>query len=188
MVPLWAVMLWLEVVVIAGTLTLLLLARRLGHGLLERLSSRRPAIGARVDRVRGAIERRGSLGLAVGRTTPGPRTLTVLVAALSTISFGVALGALVLGSSIFAQGHLLLGYAIGPPARAFVERLPLVAIGVSLLLAGIASPSGSPAGADRPAPEAGSRARVPPAWRSACSTGLTSPASPGRRRPRPDPR
>jgi hypothetical protein len=53
--------------------------------------------------------------LATGRTTPGLRTVTVVAAASSGIRVGRALPALVLGSSLFLQAHLLLGYALGRP-------------------------------------------------------------------------
>src|SRR5215211_2406369 len=54
--------------------------------------------------------------LVVGRTTPGLRTVTVVAAAGCGIRVGRALSALVLGSSLFLQAHLLLGYALGPAA------------------------------------------------------------------------
>jgi membrane protein DedA with SNARE-associated domain len=74
--------------------------------------------------------------LVAGRTTPGLRTATVVAAAGSGIRVGRALPALVLGSSLFLQAHLLLGYALGPAARELLEaaRLPvLVAAGVVLV-------------------------------------------------------
>jgi membrane protein DedA with SNARE-associated domain len=74
-------------------------------------------------------------GLAVGRATPGLRTVTVVAAASSGMRVGRALPALVLGSSVFLQAHLLLGYALGPAARELLERarLPvLVAAAVAL--------------------------------------------------------
>ena len=40
-----------------------------------------------------------------------------MAAASSGIRVGRALPALVLGSSVFLQAHLLLGYALGPAAR-----------------------------------------------------------------------
>jgi membrane protein DedA with SNARE-associated domain len=132
--PLWAVMAWLEVVVVLGTVVLLLVARRVGERMLSRLSARRPSLGARVDRVRGMLERRGTVGLVAGRATPGLRTLTVLVAALSSIPVGAAAVALVVGGTVFVQGHVLLGFAIGPAAREVVEDLPLLGIGLLAVL------------------------------------------------------
>ena len=112
-IPLWVVM--------AGTVAIFLLARLMGHRLVERLRSRRPSIGSRIDRVSTTFARRGNLALVVGRTTPGLRTLTVIVAGLSVVRTSVAVILLVVGSSLFVQGHVLLGYAIGPAARSILE-------------------------------------------------------------------
>jgi hypothetical protein len=64
--------------------------------------------------------------------------VTVVAAASSGIRAGRALPALVLGSSLFLQAHLLLGYALGPAARELLEqaRLPvLVAAAVAVAVA-----------------------------------------------------
>jgi hypothetical protein len=47
--------------------------------------------------------------------------VTVVAAASSGVRVGRALPALVLGSSLFLQAHLLLGYALGPAARELLE-------------------------------------------------------------------
>lgn len=170
-VPLWVVMIWLEVAVIVGTCVLLLVARRIGQRLVDRLTARRPSLGALVDRMRRTLDRRGATGLVAGRATPGLRTLTVLVAALSTIPVGVALVALVVGSSVFAQGHLLLGYAVGPAARTFLETCRCSGSRSSRSRWWGPSPCGSPAGGVRPACEGGSKGRVLRVSPSACVKG-----------------
>ena len=53
--------------------------------------------------------------LAIGRLTPGLRTLTV-VAAASAVPARIALPLLVLGSTAFLEAHLLLGYGLGAAA------------------------------------------------------------------------
>jgi membrane protein DedA with SNARE-associated domain len=133
-VPLWVVMISLELVVIIGTCVLFFMARRLGHRLVQRLTARHPSIGAQIERARQTLDRRGSVGLVAGRATPGLRTVTVLVAALSAIPAGVALAALLVGGSIFVQGHVLLGYAVGPAARTALEGLPVLGIALIALL------------------------------------------------------
>jgi hypothetical protein len=63
-----------------------------------------------------------------------------VAAASSGIRVGRALPALVLGSSLVLQAHLLLGYALGPAARELLERarLPVLVaaavVGVAILL------------------------------------------------------
>jgi membrane protein DedA with SNARE-associated domain len=133
-VPLWVVMTSLEAVVILGACILFFAARRLGHPLLERLTRRHPSIGAQVERVRRSLDRRGGGGLVVGRATPGLRTISVLVAALSAIPAGIALAALLIGGTIFVQGHVLLGYAVGPAARKALAGLPVLGIAILVLL------------------------------------------------------
>jgi membrane protein DedA with SNARE-associated domain len=134
-VPLWLAMAALEVVALAGTAALLLAARGPGWALLARVGPRLGLTGPRQARASELLERRGWPALATGRTTPGLRTVTVVAAASSGIRVGRALPALVLGSSLFLQAHLLLGYALGPAARELLEqaRLPLlVAAAVAL--------------------------------------------------------
>jgi hypothetical protein len=75
--------------------------------------------------------------LVAGRTTPGLRTVTVVAAAGSGIRVGRALSALVLGSSLFLQAHLLLGYALGPAVRELLERarVPVLVVAAVALAA-----------------------------------------------------
>jgi membrane protein DedA with SNARE-associated domain len=82
------------------------------------------SVAHRVGRVRPVVHKVVP-GLALGRATPGLRTVTVVAAASSGIRVGRALPALVLGSSVFLQAHLLLGYALGPAARELLERARL---------------------------------------------------------------
>jgi membrane protein DedA with SNARE-associated domain len=156
--PLWLAMVALELVALAGTAALFLAARGPARALLMRFGARltspspgrgpnregsrrreagRTAVRRVLRRVREDPEGRGALpALVAGRTTPGLRTVTVVAAAGSRIRVGRALPALVLGSSLFLQAHLLLGYALGPAARELLEeaRLPvLVAAGVVLV-------------------------------------------------------
>jgi membrane protein DedA with SNARE-associated domain len=135
-VPLWVVMVSLELVVVVGTCVLFFMARRLGHRLVQRLTARHPAIGTQIDRARRTLDKRGSVGLVAGRATPGLRTVTVLVAALSAIPARVALAALLIGGSIFVQGHVLLGFAVGPAARKALQGLPILGIGIIVLAVG----------------------------------------------------
>ena len=63
--------------------------------------------------------------------------MTVVAAASSGVRAGRALPALVLGSSLFLQAHLLLGYALGPAARELLDqaRLPVLVIAAVILAA-----------------------------------------------------
>ena len=135
--PLWLAALSLELVAVAGTAALFLAARGAGRALQTRAGPRLGLTGPRLARATGLLERRGWPALAAGRTTPGLRTVTVVAAASSGVRAGRAVPALVLGSSLFLQAHLLLGYALGPAARELLDqaRLPVLVIAAVILAA-----------------------------------------------------
>jgi membrane protein DedA with SNARE-associated domain len=136
--PLWLAAAALEVVAVAGTAALFLAARGPGRAVLARVGPRLGLTGPRLARASQLLERRGWMALATGRTTPGLRTVTVVAAASSGMRAVRALPALVLGSSLFLQAHLVLGYALGPAARELLEqaRLPVLLAFALALLAG----------------------------------------------------
>lgn len=145
--PLWAAVLAFEAVAVTGTTVLFLVARGPGHALVGRLGPRIGLTEARLGRATRLIERRGRPVLAVGRATPGLRTVTVVAAGGSGLSVLRSLPALILGSSAFLQLHLFLGYFLGSaaehalhaatgPAVVVLVVLVIVAIGFWLLRRG----------------------------------------------------
>jgi membrane protein DedA with SNARE-associated domain len=87
--------------------------------------------------VAAVAESRGLAGLSVGRATPGLRTLTVVAAGVSGLSGRCALPALIMGSSVFLQVHLVLGLLLGPLAdRAFDQAKGPALVAVAVLAAG----------------------------------------------------
>jgi membrane protein DedA with SNARE-associated domain len=133
-VPLWLAAVAFVVVAAVGTTAGFLLARGPGRTALARLG---PRIGLGPDRVARATDlviRRGRPMLAVGRTTPGLRTLTV-VAAASAVPARIALPLLVLGSTVFLEAHLVLGYALGAAAGQVLHAAGPVIVAVVVLLA-----------------------------------------------------
>ena len=135
--PLWLAVAGFEVIAVAGTTALFLACRGPAHRVIARYGPRLGLTGARVGRAAAFAETRGRAGLAVGRMTPGLRTLTVIAAGVSGLSGRRALPALILGSSVFLQVHLVLGLLLGPLAdRAFNQaKGPTLAAAV-LLTAG----------------------------------------------------
>lgn len=121
--PLWAALVALECVAVVGTTALFLAIRGPGKKLLDRFGPRMGVTRDRLERSRRLLERRGTGVTALGRSTPGLRTVTVVAAAGSGLEVRRALPALLLGSTIFVQGHFLLGLLLGPAARAAYERL-----------------------------------------------------------------
>jgi membrane protein DedA with SNARE-associated domain len=136
-IPLAVAVLAFEAVAVVGTTALFLAARGPGHAAVRRFGPRLGLTPARLDRATGLIERRGWLALAVGRSTPALRTLTVIAAGSSGLSARRALPALIAGSSIFLQLHLFLGYFLGPAAVHILRAATVPALAaLALLLAG----------------------------------------------------
>jgi membrane protein DedA with SNARE-associated domain len=137
--PLWLAVAGFEVVAVLGTTALFLACRGPAQRILARLGPRLGLTEARLRRAAAFAETRGRPGLALGRGTPGLRTLTVVAAAVSGLSGRRALPALIVGSSVFLQLHLVLGLLLGPLAdRAFDQaKGPALAAGAVLVAAGL---------------------------------------------------
>ncbi len=134
--PLWAAIVALEVVAVVGSAALFLIARGPGHAILERVGPRIGLTRERLDRAGRLVERRGTPALAIGRGTPGLRTVTCIAAGGSGMTLRRALPALALGASVFLQLHLVLGYFLGPAARDLLEQAkgPAIALFAALLV------------------------------------------------------
>ncbi len=130
----------LELVALLGTVTLFLLAKGPGQGLLTRLGPRVGLTPPRLARATSLLERHGRGALLTGRATPGLRTVTVVAAGTAGITHRRALPWLILGSSLFLQAHLLLGFALGPVLHALLERalVPFLVGAGALILVGVA--------------------------------------------------
>jgi membrane protein DedA with SNARE-associated domain len=135
-VPLWLAVLAMEAVALIGTGALFLACRGIGQPVVSRFGPRVGLTAARLGRAVAMVERRGRPALAIGRGTPGLRTITVVAAGSSGLSWRRAVPALVAGSSVFLQLHLFLGYFLGRPARELIERAtgPAIALVVALLV------------------------------------------------------
>jgi membrane protein DedA with SNARE-associated domain len=133
--PLWLAALAFALIAAVGTSTLFLLARGPGQAVLARLGPRVGLGAERIERVSAALARRGRHALAVGRGTPGLRTLTVVASASSALPARVALPLLVLGSTVFLEAHLVLGYLLGPAAAELVRRAGPLLVAMVVLLA-----------------------------------------------------
>jgi membrane protein DedA with SNARE-associated domain len=135
--PLWLAVAGFEIIAVIGTAALFLACRGPAHRLVTRFGPRVGLSHARVSRAAGFVDQRGRTALAIGRGTPGLRTVTVLAAAASGLGWRRALPALILGSSVFLQLHLVLGLLLGPLAvRAFNAAKGPALLALVLLLAG----------------------------------------------------
>jgi membrane protein DedA with SNARE-associated domain len=138
-VPLWLAAIALEVVALAGTAALLLLCRGPARAVVTRFGPRIGLTPERLGRATALVADRGRSVLAVGRATPGLRTVTVVAAGSSGMSVRRALPALVVGSSVFLQLHLVLGFLLGPLARDAVKSAtgPALAVLAAVAVAGV---------------------------------------------------
>ena len=127
-VPLAAVVVGLQVIAIAGTAALFWAARGPGKAAIARLGPRIGLTAERIERAEGLVGRRGTVALTLGRSTPGLRTVTVVAAAGSGIRSGRAIVALLIGSTLFVQGHFFLGLALGEAARATFQAAGTVSV------------------------------------------------------------
>jgi membrane-associated protein len=135
--PLWLAVIGFEVVAIVGTTALFVACRGPAHRVIARFGPRLGLTRARVSRMAAYVEARGLPVLAAGRGTPGLRTLTVVAAGASGLSTRRALPALIIGSSLFLQLHLVLGLLLGPLAdRAFDQAKGPALVALVALLVG----------------------------------------------------
>jgi membrane protein DedA with SNARE-associated domain len=135
--PVWAAALGLELVAVGGSTLLFLAASGPAALLIGRLGPRIGLTQARVESGARVVRRGGRGSLVVGRATPGLRAATVLAAAAARLSPAYALPPLILGSSIFLQAHLVLGYFLGPAARDLLQHAGVPLILAALLLMAI---------------------------------------------------
>jgi membrane protein DedA with SNARE-associated domain len=135
--PLWLAVAGFEVIALVGTTLLFLACRGPAHRVIARYGPRLGLTQARVERAAAFAGKRGRPGLALGRATPGLRTLTVIAAGVSGARGRHVLPALILGSSVFLQFHLVLGLLLGPLAdRAFNQAKGPALAAIALLAAG----------------------------------------------------
>ena len=135
--PLWLAVTSFEVIAVVGTTALFLACRGPAHRVISRYGPRLGLTRARVGRAAAFAETHSRVGLAVGRATPGLRTLTVVAAGAAGLSGRRALPALILGSTVFLQVHLVLGLLLGPLAdRAFSQAKGPAVAAAALLVAG----------------------------------------------------
>jgi membrane protein DedA with SNARE-associated domain len=117
-IRLWLAVIALEVVALVGTAALFLACRGPGNALITRLGPRVGLTRERMTRATAVIERRGRPALAIGRGMPGLRTATCVAAGASGCVRGAPSPRSLLGSSVFLQLHLFLGYSSDrPPAN-----------------------------------------------------------------------
>jgi membrane-associated protein len=130
-----------------GVLVIVLLAGYIGGGIqfvLARGALRRPLIAlltrfglpqARIEALADRLRRGGARGVAIARATPGVRVPAIAASGVAALPMRSFAPGLVAGNTLFVGLHFLLGFVVGVPAVALVERSgPLIlAVGVAVL-------------------------------------------------------
>jgi membrane protein DedA with SNARE-associated domain len=140
-VPVWLAVLGLEAAAVIGTTVVFFALRGPARALVHRLGPRVGLSTERLTRATTLVEQRGRNTIALGRATPGLRTITMVAAATAGVAARRALPALWIGSSLFVQVHFVVGYVAGPAARDLLEAaaplfiaLVVLALAVALVL------------------------------------------------------
>jgi membrane protein DedA with SNARE-associated domain len=115
----------LVVAAVLGALIQYAVARGPGRRLLYRFGRLFGLSAARLDRVAASVGRRGPLGVAAGRLTPGVRTVVVIACGLAAMPLRRFVLGIVIGSGLFFSLHAALGFVAGPPIVAAVQGLNL---------------------------------------------------------------
>jgi membrane protein DedA with SNARE-associated domain len=85
----------------------------------------------RLDTLAGWLLRRGAVGVAVARCTPGVRVGATAASGLAALPLGVFLPGLVVGNTVFVGGHFALGYVAGPAALHVIAGTGGIALAIA---------------------------------------------------------
>ncbi len=114
-----------------GATTLYSLVLRGGRPLVDRFGRFLHLDAARLEKAEGWLQRRGMVGIAIGRAIPGVRLATVIACGLFKIPYRKFAPAQFVGTLTYLVIFLLLGYFVGPQAA---ERIHLPTISLRLIL------------------------------------------------------
>jgi membrane protein DedA with SNARE-associated domain len=113
----------------------------LQYGLLRSVA--RPALlrllarfgsAERVDRQTDRLRRGGARSVALARSTPGVRIVTIAASALAGVPAPAFVAGLAVGNALFIAAHFALGYVVGEPVlRAVGGLLGPLAVGIVVL-------------------------------------------------------
>jgi membrane protein DedA with SNARE-associated domain len=130
-VPLWQVLLVLEVATLLGASVLYFVTARAGRTLVYRYGRYIHLTPERLERAQRWLERHGTLAIVAGRLTPGLRMATVIACGVFNVPFWRFLPGLAVGGLLYILLYTLLGYFLGPAVLDVVEgiHLPLGLLG-----------------------------------------------------------
>lgn len=89
----------------------------------------------RLDTLAAWLQRRGAVGVAVARCTPGVRVGATAASGLAALPFAAFLPGLVAGNTVFVGGHFALGYVAGPAALDLIAGTGGIALAIGAFVA-----------------------------------------------------
>jgi membrane protein DedA with SNARE-associated domain len=121
LVPLWQVLVLLELATLLGATALYFASARAGRGLVYRYGRYMHLTPARLDRAESWMRRHGPAAIVAGRLTPGLRIATVITCGVFEIPFWRCLPPLALGALLYILLYTLLGFIVGPAVLELIE-------------------------------------------------------------------
>ena len=100
-------------------------ARMAGRSMVYRYGRYIRLSPERLDHAEQWIKRHGFMAVFLGRLLPGLRIVTAVACGVFSVPFWVFVPAMSLGALAYILFYTLLGYFVGPPVLAFLERLHL---------------------------------------------------------------
>lgn len=125
LLPLWQAILAMEAATVLGSTFLYVVSRWAGRGFVYRYGRFIRLSPERLDKVEGWVRRGGIWAVFLGRLLPGLRIVTAVACGVFRISPWVFLPAMAAGALSYILLYTLLGFFLGPPVLALLERLQL---------------------------------------------------------------
>lgn len=124
-VQLWEAILFMELATVLGASFLYFLAAWAGRSLVYRYGRFMRLSPERLDAAGERLKRHGFTAVFLGRLLPGFRIVTAVACGVFGVPFRVYFPAMALGGLGYIAMYTLLGYFVGTPVLAFLERLHL---------------------------------------------------------------
>lgn len=122
-VLLWQAIVVTEVGTILGSTFLYLAARLAGRGLVYRYGRFIRLTPERLDRAERWLKEHGSRAVFLGRLVPGLRIVTAVACGVFEVPFRVFFPAMSIGALLYILVYTLLGFYLGPPVLAVLEKI-----------------------------------------------------------------
>ena len=122
-VTIWQVLVAMEIATVIGATILYGIAAWAGRRLAYRYGRFVGLPHARLLRVERWVRRHGFAAVVLARLVPGLRIVTAFAAGTLSVPLRVFLPALVLGAFVYILACAMIGYLVGPPVLAVVDRI-----------------------------------------------------------------